>query len=249
MPSFRGFILHPSYRVESGVPVLQLFGRLEDGRGFLVRDRRPPHASGHPDLRGRRALRDAPLDRPRRPRLRGDPRRGPRGPGGWRRLRGPGALSRRLDAAPARAFARHRDRSRGAPTARDRPARLRRVGGPAADVAGPGVSGRRATLRDAARPAPGLLLPCPRAGPRRAHGLERRGLRPSRARPDRRAPSPSCCCSASTSTTFPARGSSSRFSDLPRWRFGYASAARNRLAGSTRTPPSTKSRLPSSTTW
>jgi DNA polymerase-2 len=40
MPSRRGFILQPTYRVESGVPVLHLYGRLEDGRPFLVRDRR-----------------------------------------------------------------------------------------------------------------------------------------------------------------------------------------------------------------
>jgi DNA polymerase II len=40
LPTFRGFILQPTYRVESGFPVLHLFGRLEDGRPFLVRDRR-----------------------------------------------------------------------------------------------------------------------------------------------------------------------------------------------------------------
>ncbi len=40
MPTFRGFILHPTYRVESGIPVLQLHGRLENGRAFLVRERR-----------------------------------------------------------------------------------------------------------------------------------------------------------------------------------------------------------------
>ena len=40
MPTFRGFVLQPTYRVESGVPVLHLYGRLEDGRSFLVRDRR-----------------------------------------------------------------------------------------------------------------------------------------------------------------------------------------------------------------
>ena len=40
MPTFRGFILQPTYRVESGDPVVHLFGRLEDGRSFLVRDRR-----------------------------------------------------------------------------------------------------------------------------------------------------------------------------------------------------------------
>ncbi len=37
MPAFRGFILQPTYRVLSGTPVLHLFGRLEDGRAFLVR--------------------------------------------------------------------------------------------------------------------------------------------------------------------------------------------------------------------
>lgn len=40
MASFRGFVLHPTYRVESGAPVLQLYGRLEDGRAFLVHHRR-----------------------------------------------------------------------------------------------------------------------------------------------------------------------------------------------------------------
>ncbi len=35
----RGFILHPTYRVESGRPVVHLFGRLETGESFLVRDR------------------------------------------------------------------------------------------------------------------------------------------------------------------------------------------------------------------
>ena len=42
--SVRGFILQPTYRIESGRPVVQLYGRLEDGRTFLVRDRRQvPH--------------------------------------------------------------------------------------------------------------------------------------------------------------------------------------------------------------
>jgi DNA polymerase-2 len=43
MPSFperRGFILQPTYRIESGRPVVHLYGKLEDGRSFLVRDRR-----------------------------------------------------------------------------------------------------------------------------------------------------------------------------------------------------------------
>src|SRR5262249_37154935 len=40
----RGFILHPTYRIEAGHPIVHLFGRLEDGRSFLVRDRRlVPH--------------------------------------------------------------------------------------------------------------------------------------------------------------------------------------------------------------
>ena len=40
----RGFILQPTYRVESGRPVVHLFGRLEDGQSFLVRDDRlRPH--------------------------------------------------------------------------------------------------------------------------------------------------------------------------------------------------------------
>jgi DNA polymerase II len=40
----RGFILQPTYRVESGRPVVHLYGRLEDGRTFLVRDGRlVPH--------------------------------------------------------------------------------------------------------------------------------------------------------------------------------------------------------------
>jgi len=40
----RGFILQPTYRIESGQPVIHLFGTLEDGRTFLVRDgREVPH--------------------------------------------------------------------------------------------------------------------------------------------------------------------------------------------------------------
>src|SRR3989442_11956419 len=36
----RGFVLQPTYRLESGRPVVHLYGRLEDGRSFLVRDDR-----------------------------------------------------------------------------------------------------------------------------------------------------------------------------------------------------------------
>jgi DNA polymerase-2 len=38
--SFRGFVLQPTYRVVHGKPVVHLYGRLEDGRPFLVRDQR-----------------------------------------------------------------------------------------------------------------------------------------------------------------------------------------------------------------
>src|SRR2546426_418665 len=34
----KGFILHPTYRVESGRPVVHLYGRIETGDPFLVRD-------------------------------------------------------------------------------------------------------------------------------------------------------------------------------------------------------------------
>ena len=55
----RGFILQPTYRVRRGVPVVQLFGRLEGGGSFLVEeDRYRPYffiADQH-----REALRDEP---------------------------------------------------------------------------------------------------------------------------------------------------------------------------------------------
>jgi DNA polymerase II len=39
-PPLRGFVLQPTYRIESGRPVVHLYGRLEDGRTFLARDGR-----------------------------------------------------------------------------------------------------------------------------------------------------------------------------------------------------------------
>ncbi|MBD3161024.1 MAG: DNA polymerase II [Candidatus Eisenbacteria bacterium] len=40
----RGFLLHPTYRIESGRPVVHLFGKLETGESFVARDRRTkPH--------------------------------------------------------------------------------------------------------------------------------------------------------------------------------------------------------------
>jgi DNA polymerase-2 len=42
--SLRGFILQPTYRIEGGKPVIHLWGRLESGETFLVRDdRSTPH--------------------------------------------------------------------------------------------------------------------------------------------------------------------------------------------------------------
>src|SRR5690242_7621443 len=48
MASFRGFILQASYRVTSRdgerIPVVYLYGRMEDGSTFLIRDdRQRPH--------------------------------------------------------------------------------------------------------------------------------------------------------------------------------------------------------------
>jgi len=44
MASLRGFILQPTYELEGGRPVVHLYGKLEDGRSFLVRDdREVPH--------------------------------------------------------------------------------------------------------------------------------------------------------------------------------------------------------------
>src|SRR4029079_15927720 len=44
MATHRGFVVQPTYRLESGRAVVHLYGVLEDGRRFLVRDRRPvPH--------------------------------------------------------------------------------------------------------------------------------------------------------------------------------------------------------------
>lgn len=37
---FRGFILQPTYRIEGGTPVIHLYGRLENGEPFLVRETR-----------------------------------------------------------------------------------------------------------------------------------------------------------------------------------------------------------------
>ena len=36
----KGVILQPTYRIRGGIPVIQLYGRLESGRPFLVEDDR-----------------------------------------------------------------------------------------------------------------------------------------------------------------------------------------------------------------
>ncbi len=42
--SVRGFILQPTYRIEAGRPIVHLYGKLESGQSFLVRDdRQVPH--------------------------------------------------------------------------------------------------------------------------------------------------------------------------------------------------------------
>ena len=52
--SHRGFIYQASYRIQAGVPVVHLFGRLENGDTFLVRDRRQtPHFYVPADAPGR----------------------------------------------------------------------------------------------------------------------------------------------------------------------------------------------------
>lgn len=40
MPPHRGFLIHTTYRVRGGVPVVELFGRLESGEAFVVDDDR-----------------------------------------------------------------------------------------------------------------------------------------------------------------------------------------------------------------
>lgn len=88
MTPARGFILQPTYRIESGRPVVHLYGRLESGATFLVRDdqalpyffigerdreralalgARPLSATGKRTLRGESVLRvelPTPLDAP-----------------------------------------------------------------------------------------------------------------------------------------------------------------------------------------
>ena len=60
-PPFRGFLLQTNYRIEAGRAVLYLYGRLESGQSFLIREsRQQPHFVirdkdiGHPALKGKK---------------------------------------------------------------------------------------------------------------------------------------------------------------------------------------------------
>ena len=44
MTAYNGFILQATYRIQNGIPVVYLFGRLENGETFALRDtRQRPH--------------------------------------------------------------------------------------------------------------------------------------------------------------------------------------------------------------
>jgi DNA polymerase-2 len=71
----RGFILSPTYRNEAGRPVVHLWGRLESGESFLVRDRRavPRFWIREADSKRAAHLGATPLAEPGKVSLRGDP--------------------------------------------------------------------------------------------------------------------------------------------------------------------------------
>jgi DNA polymerase-2 len=73
--TYRGFILQPSYRVEGDRPVVHLYGRLEDGRPFLLRDtRQVPHFYVRAtDAERAQALRAKPLSAAGKLTLEGEP--------------------------------------------------------------------------------------------------------------------------------------------------------------------------------
>ncbi len=160
----RGFILQPTYRIEAGRPVVHLYGRLEDGRTFLVRDQRAlPHfyvaaadseraralgaraAGGDGKANVRRPARRARRGRDTRGRAaaarHADPRRRPV-------LRGRRPLR---DALPDRS----RRARRGAAARRFTrgPGRGRRVRGPGCVAGRLGGASQRALLRHRDRPA------------------------------------------------------------------------------------------------
>jgi len=56
----RGFVLQPTYRIERGRPVVCLYGTLETGESFLVRDQRPVPAFWVLDAHRERAVEVAP---------------------------------------------------------------------------------------------------------------------------------------------------------------------------------------------
>jgi DNA polymerase-2 len=62
-----GFILQPTYRIESNRPVVHLYGKLDSGESFLIRDDRPRPHFWIPDADAERAGRlgaDVEVDRP-----------------------------------------------------------------------------------------------------------------------------------------------------------------------------------------
>jgi len=71
----RGFILHPTYRIEGGRPVVHLYGRLEGGGSFLVRDDRlqPYFFVRAADAEAARTAGAAPLAETGLKTMRGDP--------------------------------------------------------------------------------------------------------------------------------------------------------------------------------
>ncbi len=71
----RGFILQPTYRIESGRPVVHLYGKLESGGTFLARDDRslPYFYVGARDLEQARRLGARPLTATGQRTLRGEP--------------------------------------------------------------------------------------------------------------------------------------------------------------------------------
>ncbi len=71
----RGFILHPTYRIEGGRPVVHLYGRLESGESFLIRDDRlrPYFFVRAADAEAARTAGAAPLAETGLKTMRGDP--------------------------------------------------------------------------------------------------------------------------------------------------------------------------------
>ena len=71
-----GFVLQPGYRIRSGIPVIQLFGRLASGEAFLVEDDRfRPYFFAEPRARALAAAAGAEVRARSRPCASGSPPR------------------------------------------------------------------------------------------------------------------------------------------------------------------------------